>query len=85
MIDVSVCEQPDFDLCPVDVGQEGAEVGVGAKDGFEGKGVVDLGVVFEGVDVVVPDETFDCEAVLCVVWMYSMVGLGGGWIKGWEW
>jgi len=33
------------------------------QDCFEGEGIVDLLVICERIDVVVPDETFDGEAV----------------------
>lgn len=40
--------------------------------------VVDEGVVFERIDLVVAHETFDREAVLAVVMFVEVVGVGGG-------
>jgi hypothetical protein len=73
--DVGVGEEPQRDLALVDVLDEPAQLRVGLDDVLQRQRVVDLGVVVQGVDLVVADEPLDGEAVVGVVLLVQLDGV----------
>lgn len=67
MVDVGVREAPQPDLAPVKVLEQPPQLRLGREHALERQGVVDLLVVLDRVDLVVPHEPFDREPVLLVV------------------
>jgi hypothetical protein len=65
--DVRVREQPQSDFTGVDVLNELSQLRVRLDDIFERQRVIYLGVVFQGIDLVVPDETLNGETIFAIV------------------
>ena len=67
MVDVGVGQKPRLDLGGVEVLQQLLELRARLNDVVQGQRIVDLGVVLERVDLVVPNQSFDGQAVVLVV------------------
>lgn len=74
MSNVGVCEKPYCGFASVNVLEQLAQLGVGLDDVLEGQSVINLGVVVEGVDLVVTNESFDGQTVVSVVLLVKSYG-----------
>lgn len=75
MCDIGVGEQPDLDLGSVYILQQSPQLRIGLDDVLQGQSIVDLGIVRQGINLVVTHEALYGKPIVCVVLLVKPDGL----------
>lgn len=81
MGDIGVCEELQFYFVFINILDESMKFWVWFDDVFQWQSIINLGIVFKGVDLVVMNQVFKCEFVVSVVFFVKMNGIVYGEFK----